>query len=417
MLSVTPNEIVKFKFSKLILVILLFLPVFSSQIFFSIAGLLGVSYKGSEDSKLFILYSAIVLLITIISFIFYIVRRALVVRHLYFFLFVNLFLLCCILMSLTSDFEFLIKELGHFLLLGLPGAFAGLMFYKLASSQSIVKHFECFFLIFSYVFVFTVLRVLLTTESFAELALGGANYQFISYTACLLYGILLYLSYYRGVNSFHVTRFSFLHLPLFFFLPAFVFFSGSKGAALLFLLYSLIFSSFFFLKRPKSFIFIVLAAILLVFYYIENIGDKSLISVGLNRILIFFHSDSTIENRSSGRLEYYNNFIFLIKNSPVIGYGAFVDNGYVTNSHNFFSMVFLNFGVLFGFLFISFNFYLLSEYIKYLKCSEFLFGLTGIFLVFLFVSLSFSGSYLKSPIYWFVFSVLFCLAFRRVKQI
>ncbi|MDP5133594.1 MAG: O-antigen ligase family protein [Paraglaciecola sp.] len=413
----TPQQSTKlnFSFKHLFFIVALFLPVLANQLFFLVSGILGYSYEGSEESNVFVLYSVFVFLFSLVFYFICSAKNCFSFRDLTFFLFTSLFLICGIFLSFISEFEFEFKELVYFLVLGLPGAFSGLLFYRLISTTSF-KYFRAFILVTSYLFIFSVSQVFLSAEAFADLVLGGAGYQFISYTASLLFGIVLYILYCQvlSVSVIGSSNSKLVIIPLLILLPAIVFLTGSKGAALLFLIYSLLFLAILIIKSSKKFHFFIFTAGALAFFMIVNFSNFELDIMGLNRILMVFDSDATLDSRTSGRVEYYDNFFFLIQSSPIYGHGPFVNNGYVTNSHNYFSMILLNFGLVLGLSFLLFNFYLLFSSVKRFRFSDFSIGLPLIFFLYLLVNLSFSGSYLKNPIYWFVFSIMFCMV--RVKR-
>lgn len=394
--------------------ILILLPVFSNQVFFLSAGLVGYNYEGAEESSIFVLYTVFTFLLSALVYATHSVLSSVTSKELLLFLFLSIFLATSYFLSLVKAESFEVLELAYFAVLSLPGVFSGLVFYKMYFRKMVTDYFKYFkFVIMTLacLFIFAVIRIVAGAESFADLALGGASYQFISYTASLFFGMVLYVLYYELSNgrSEKLSLYNVVLVLLLLPLAILVFLTGSKGAALLLVIYATLFGFIFLAKKTFSFFIFAIVFALSIALVIVNLSETSILNIGIERIVLIFDSDSSLNTRSSGRIEYYVNFVQLIKDSPLIGYGPFTNNGYVTNSHNFFTMVMLNFGILIGSVFLAINFILLINFFNTFKFQNLLYGLPFILLLFLIVSLSFSGSYLKSPIYWFVFAVLFCM--------
>lgn len=266
-----------------------------------------------------------------------------------------------------------------------------------------------------FVFYFTGL---FKCRKFQELVMGGAAYQFISYLACVLFGILLYILCLNiikqnGIRSF----FSVLVLiPPVALLPFVVILTGSKGAALLLIIYIAVFSVLFIKKRPLTAVFVVGVFLASAFFLLVKSFDGDYANTGISRIAILFDSDSSLDAKTSGRTDLYINFSFLLENSLFYGYGPFVDNVYVNNTHNFLMMLILQYGLLPSFLIISVLCFIFFLYFKNFSFWEFKYGIVFILILYLVVNLSFSGSYLKYPLFWYVLTITFVFSKVRYKS-
>lgn len=388
-------------------ILFIFFPLFSNQIFFLALGLFGYSNNEDEQSLGYIIYTSSVFLVSIFGFAgigaFGRFKRSEII----FLLFYSAFIVFSILSSLLSSYNFKAKEFFLFILFSTPGIVSAFLFHRFFVFQ---KLHAFFFLIvtLSIFLLFGFVRSFLSAELFADILLGGASYQFISYLASFLFGFCLAFLKFSSIYS--LFRFQGLRktilIVLCLVLPIVVIATGSKGAFLLTLIYSMLYLLSSFVRQPIKFSLGVVVAVplLVCSIYIFNGSDTQL--DGLNRILVLFDSDTNVDKKTSGRIEYYQNFVYLIQDSPLTGEGFFIDNGYVTNSHNFVTMIIMNFGLILGALFIALNlvllfFYYISPSVDKLKRHFF-------YVIFLFcsVNLMFSGSYLKNPFYWFCFTTL-----------
>lgn len=407
---------IKHILKNLLLTTLIFFPLFSNQLFFLGSGLIGYNYEGSEDSAVYISYTTVVFISSVVgcSFVFFYNKLKKHEMNVIFCFFTFLFF--SILFSLVSSYDFIFKELVLFIFFSLPGVISALIYYRFFSVYR-YHGFVLFIIVLSLVLVIGFYKVFFSVKLFKDILLGGASYQFISYSASLMFGFCLLFLYLNSKKSdFNCYRFfCAILVVLAFVLPLIVIATGSKGASLLTVLYLMIYLFFIFLKRPLKFFLVGACVLFFMVYSFLFINDRGYKLIGLDRILIVFDGDKNFDSKSTGRLEYYYKFIELIEESPIYGYGLFVDNGYITNSHNIITMILMNFGLFFGSGFIFLKGLLLFNYLVGSKVNRIKKYLFFVFFLFSLISLMFSGSYLKNSFYWFSLTVLALYFFDRSK--
>lgn len=382
-----------------IFVLVFYVSLMSVPLYFTFASMFGVVSKEGETTVFFTLFVIAVFLIQLIIYLFTLLRGVILKSELFILLLIFLLIILSFGNGFFEDFE--LDNFYLFIVMGVTGFFLYFSSVKLYSYKKISIDIYYLSVLFSFCFLFSVFKVLTNSEIFSDINLGGATYQTISYTAVLLFGILLFLM--PKFNGFGFSYFILYvsNLIILMLLSLTMFLGGSKGAFLVFVLYLFAYLLFNFKFKTIFIYFLVCVFLLIVGSIFTN--DFSLFEIGFSRISMFFDPDVSASDRTTGRDVYYQNFLILFEGAPLFGYGLLSKNGYVSNSHNLFSMFMLQYGIL-GVIKTVFILILLLITIYKQKSSSGL--IFFVLLTHVFVMLFFSGQYFSTLLYWFVLSFM-----------
>ena len=290
-------------------------------------------------------------------------------------------------------------------------------------SASLIKDYIVLnevFKLFNIVMIFMVFLIL--AIFFANFMLNNSliinNYrQPISYFGALSFGWYIFEGYKTSLIQSKILNrfinykfFSIIMLIAISIIILISLFHGGRGAFLLMLLYAAIwvfknFSLSFFL----SYRFFIALISLTFFSYILNIFISSFLEENTGnffRAISFFYSpDSGYGlNIAGGRGEadgHYAKAITAIGESPVFGYGPMLLWDKVVHPHNIILEIFLQYGIPLGSIVIVFLCFMLMSATRIIDTSPILLVL----ICFLIVYLMISGSYLRTPLFWFLLSI------------
>jgi O-antigen ligase len=356
-----------------------------------------------DPSSSYIIFLSSVFFVQVFYFTYSLILNGLK-KHEIYFLFGVFFIICwSFSISIFNEFDF--KNLIIFIIMGLPGC----LFYFAVSKGKyldvIFEKIELAVAAFSVFFIITVQKMFSSAETFSDVGLAGATYQTLSYTAVLLFGfIYVYLvdcKRKRLQRIFVYTLYTTVMICLFLITVL----GGSKGAFLVFFVYLVIIIS----RSNMLGFFLCLISVLLIIAFVSYLSngnhDYSILEVGMSRISMLFDSNLSIADRTSGRDEYYLEFLKLLDARPFLGYGIMSENPYVTNTHNLFLMLILQNGFILGCSFSIIYIILLVRAFQVIKLSGNYFYF--ILIVNVFVMLMFSGQFFANCLFWFTLAHMF----------
>lgn len=392
--------------------------IFSQPLFFSILGILGIEYEGIDSSPLYAIYIVVLFSLTLILYIYSSLIKGLFKSELAILVFIGLVFsyhfLGVILYSIEN--KLLPESLLFYILLGLPGFLSATTVIKLNLIKQCIKITEMLFIIIA--LGVTFYSVLPSFLGMKITSLAGASYQALSYYAAFSFGGILF--YITQVPS--KLRCKFVTLKLYSLLAYSLLIScaigtilgGGRGAFLLLLFYSLLYSfRFLNIKKWASSInmlikgvLVLLALVLCVTTLIITFSNQDFIKSGLERATQYISSDGGIDvaEGSSGRNIVYENALTYINQKPIFGYGPFNSLDTTLQAHNIFLDILLQFGIigLLGFLiFLTFMIYrCIREWNLYISWIMILFMYPALMLMF-------SGYYLHNTVFIFTTTFLF----------
>ena len=385
-----------------------------SLLFFAIYAILGKSFNIDTDSFIYIITSVSFAIISILIVIIdqfkspkpFIVRKI----NLFFYSLPLIFCFFYLIENPTSENGF--RYFSIYLTFSLPAIFIGLNIAINNLLPKMIKWWELIMLILSLALFLSIPNILITNVISIG---GGLDYQRISYLAAFAYCLNLYLILYGSNHNRFIFCYSktykVLSILLLILQTAIVFISGGRGGFILLLISTFV---LIYLKLKvgfnyKLFIKGLLLATLFMFLFFRSAPPELLevIEKGNKRLFAYFTPYGINFSETSGRDIYYAKAVEVVKDRPINGYGIF---GYVDRTgdypHNLILEILLQGGIflLFIWIVIFTKFY---KKVKYLISTD----STNMIIIPLFiyplVELLFSGSYLLSPLYWFVLSYVF----------
>ena len=265
--------------------------------------------------------------------------------------------------------------------------------------------------------VFLVLAIFLANFMFNNSLIISNYRQPISYFGALSFGWYIFEGYKTDLIQSKILNrfisykfFSIVMLIAISTITIISIFHGGRGALLLMLIYAAIwvyknFSLSFFLSHR----FLIVLILLTFYIYILNIFISSFLEENIGgffrAISLFYSSDYGYGlNIAGGRGEadgHYAKAIAGIGESPLFGYGPMLLWDKVVHPHNIILEIFLQYGIPLGSLVIVFLCYMLISAIRVIDKSPILLVL----ICFLIIYLMISGSYLRTPLFWFLLSI------------
>ena len=396
--------------------------ILAVPLFFSIMGLFGLEYEGSESSPVYVIYVVLIATLSMLTYLYASVKKGILKQEIILIaIIIVLFVLHILWVVFDPVQTVLIPDfLIFFLLLGLPGFFSAATIIKLNLVFQFVRIMEVMLLIVAFgIILFSVIP---TFTGVITASLAGASYQSLSYYSAFVFGMLLVYSTKIPTN----LRFSWTKSKWYLGFTYGIMIScvlgtllgGGRGAFLLLIAYSFIHlvSSISILRLNLNSLirgFVKLIATVFSFvFFIKFFGEKDFIQTGFKRATQFISSDGSIdlEEGSSGRDVVYNIAIDYINQSPLIGYGPFGFRDKTIQGHNLFLEVLLQFGIIGFILFVILMIFLIIRVFK--NWSILSFWAFSLFLYPL-VNLMFSGGYLNDAL--FIFGISFLVLLKKQK--
>lgn len=383
--------------------------VFSIELFFAVAAIVGYEYLGSVNSSIYIFYNFSIFIL-VISLVLYksIFSKIKYTRRQIGILFIPLIItiMYCIasIFSMTNSLGTL--RFMYYILWGLPAILMGLYLTNKNQLIYMSKVLEIIMLIFSLAIIIISLSSLIKGNN---VSIGGASYQGASYTAAFAYGINLYYLVYGNIHErfkmMQSVRYTMICMVLLLFQLLGVLISGGRGGMVLIIVYTVyIYSSVIKvtsipqkLKNTMYFLVISIAITLILPKLLEN----PVFEGSFNRVFDYIADDGIDWSGTSGRDGVYENAIKLFLDSPIFGYGIFgmwkVLGAY---PHNMILELLLQGGLILFFVFLIFLTYLFFKMNKMIK-SDPRYRIISIIALYPIILLMFSGTYLNNSIFWF----------------
>lgn len=394
--------------------------ILAVPLFFSIMGLFGLEYEGSESSSAYVIYIVLIATFSMLTYLYASIKKGFLKQELILIaIIIVLFVLHIFWVIFDPVQTVLIPDfLIFFLLLGLPGFFSAATITKLNLMVHVIRIMEVMLLIIaSGVIAFSVIPTLAGVRT---ASLAGASYQALSYYSAFIFGMLL------AYNTQIPTSFRFTWTKSKWY-SGFIYvvmiscvigtlLGGGRGAFLLLIAYFLIYLvSLFSIHKItlnsllRGFIRLILITIS-ISLFVNFFGKKDFIQSGFTRATQFISSDGTIdlEEGSSGRDIVYKVAINFINQNPISGYGPFGFRDKTIQAHNLFLEILLQFGIIGLILFVILIVALIVRTFKNWSVLSF-----WVFSLFLYplVSLMFSGGYLNDAL--FIFGISFFTIYKN----
>lgn len=381
--------------------------------FFAVASILGYEFKGTEESKVYLMYTVSIAVFNILFFVHYYIinknnirfKELLVISIPFIFIFIYLLTGLRnggIFNPLSTNF------LSYYLLWGVPAICAGILSNKDSKFSELSKWFELLMLLFTFSIIKS--NIIPFLNGVSSTSLGGATYQTASYVAALSYGLNLYFIIYgKNHQRFKFTKnkfYSFFVKILLLVQMIGVFLTGGRGGAVLLIIYNLyiiitVMRSSQNFSKIKFIVFVVILVVSLMLL-IPQLLENQLFYNKFNRSFEFFSIDSGINwEGTSNRDIVYINALQLIKTKLFFGYGLFGFWDVTGYPHNIILEILLN-GGFFYLLIVMMVLIQFYRKIKLLIISDKSYRLIMIFALYPFTQLIFSGSYMTSSEFWFV---------------
>lgn len=383
--------------------------IFWSALFFSITSLWGISYVGSSSSGVYVYISAGVAFLSILTVAVDFLKNSYLSSSEIISCFIMLvFISIGVISGYYSSSMF-----GQFILFCVPATVVALYYARRKSISSIVKWIEVWMVVLTLSFFVTIPALV------GNVMDQTAWYsQTMSYDAACAILLNLYLMMYGDQYiRFKFFSSSFYKIACWFLLLiqlVALFMGGGRGAVVV------VFVGVLFLiptirKRfhNSSVIIVVAIAFLLVgFYMIYQKGDSGITYVlekNMTRSYSMFDKSLSLYDRTSGRNTVYSESVQAIMESPIVGYGLFK---YVEQikpqpyPHNLILEWALQYGILFAIVCVCVIVHIIRKFRRHKRNDNQLVMMTPLMAV-SFTQLMFSGSYLQTPLFWFVIIFVF----------
>lgn len=390
-----------------------------SLLFFAIYAILGKSFNIETDSLIYIITSISFAIASILIVVVdqlkspkpFIINKI----NLFFYSLPFIFCLFYLIENPTSENGF--RYFSIYLTFTLPSIFIGLNIGVNNLLQNMIKWWEFIMLILSLALLLSIPSIIITKVISIG---GGLDYQRISYLAAFAYSINLYFilfgSNHNRLNFCYSKTYKILSILILVLQTAIVFISGGRGGFILLILATFV---LFYIKKRNGFNFklfikniLLVTSFVFLFFYFMPSELLEVIEKGNKRLFAYFTPNGIDFSEISGRDVYYSKAFEFVKERPINGYGIF---GFVDQTgdypHNLILEILLQGGILLLIIWIVI-------FTKFYKKVKFLINAdrSNMIIIALFiypiVELMFSGSYILSPLFWFVISYVFNCNFR-----
>jgi hypothetical protein len=391
----------------------------NAPLFFALSGLFGYQYAGAEDSPVYVRYILFVFAITVLAFLYSCIKQPRITRaEAVFYAFAAL-LLCnhgvwvVLDPSVTSPVP---QNLVFFIVFAVPAILAVRILTANKAWLHYVRLIEVVAIVMAVgigaAVVAPFLRGIDIGMATGVSTVGGANTQAASYFAAFTFGLLGFYVFRveselrypwltsRVGNLFNTALMAGLFVA--------TILNGGRGAFILIVLYSSLIVYWVVTRHGVSYrsilrFLVVCAAVPVVLYGVfRGISANPSLDLGFRRAVAFISVGGTsglfdLAGGGSGRDVFYRVAVAGIIDSPLWGYGAFGNWDRVTQPHNFFLDLALQFGIpIAAVLLALLTVWLLAKRKQWdsYKCFMMVMGLYPA------VYLMFSGGYLTEPIFW-----------------
>lgn len=394
----------------------------SVNLFFTISSVIGYTYEGIEDSKIYVIYVILIAILNLILLLKYLFSKNSIISHreLIVLLFPFFIFGSFLISGFNGSFNSLAKSYFiYFLIWTTPALYAAVYINKIKGYNQITKYMEVIMLLLTFSVISTAIIPFILGGYFESM--GGATYQTASYLSAFAYGLNLYFLFYGDNHKrFHFTRLALYKWLCFLFLFIQflgIFISGGRGGIILFTIYSVyIFSSVLKNKKKKKILGIISSAVAftsLLSIILPILLDNQRFIGTFNRTLQFISLDTGINwEGSSNRDIVYLSTIELIKQKPFTGYGLFGFWDVSGYPHNLILEVLLNGGLIYLSFFLFAMIILLKKLIKMINYNPEN-RLLMILLLYPLTMLMFSGTYIINTEFWFVLAYIFIFNFTK----
>lgn len=381
-------------------------------LFFSFLSIFGLEYRGMEESSGYVIFCVLLAALTLLIFTsdYFIFRRfSLNLNSTILFVLPAFVALVYFIEKATA--ETAERSLIFYLLFSLPATYIGIYVARRRSIVSMAKWFEVLMLVMTLSVITSLILPLFRNEAF--LAFAGSSHQTASYISAFAYSLNLFFLLFDHryqLFRFHYTRIYKISSYILLLLQiAGVLYSGGRGGfvviinATLILMWLKIRQENYGLKKISTILlFFALGFSFLLSRLLQN--ESFLASSG--RVFSYISSGGIDISQTSGREFVYKDALKLITDKPILGYGLFKYSDFTIFPHNIFleillngGIVYLSFTIILGYLFFKkFKFIIQKEPENILALAIFIFPIT---------ELMFSGTYLETPLFWFVIAYVF----------
>ncbi len=381
--------------------LIFFISLFASYIYFSVEAVFGENLIGADDSPPSYKYYCIICFISFFIVFYYQVKVLKVNRRMLF----SFFVISIYILSSFINGYWNMKSGLCLIAFCLPASCMGIYYSRTHLYGHLMKYFDLLipFMSMSLVFMLSNL-VMVAAEGIKQYS------QIISNLAamCYLFDIFI-LAFGHKYERFHFATtkwyryFCFLLIPLYVFV---IFFSGGRGGAVIVFVGTLIL--LIITKQSLKKIMGLTIVISLCVYFIISQLDDSLIAmleVNADRLFSYISSEGLDMSQTSNRDSVFETAMVFISDSPLWGYGLF---GYYDvlgyYPHNLFLEILLQGGAIFLVFSLWALWIMFIKLCKMQKNNNSLYLLLP-FIIYPFVQLLFTGSYMETPFFWF--SVMF----------
>ena len=394
------------------------LAMMGSNFFFVITAILGFEYSGVGNSNALLVYSLVVFVATAVLF-----RKSFIwnegkITQTDFFLF---FVIIVVFLSYLTPslFSGRLNPIAttfflYFSSFSLPAILGSLY---LARMQTIFEMSKLLEIVMLLITVSIFVRLIIPASQGQRLSTFGGAYfgQIGSYLAAFAFGLNLYFlfegRYHDRFTLFRSMFYKLLCICLLVIQIIGFIIPGGRGGAVLgvtYLLYILLIR--FSLRNVKYLLtiigflsFLVITLVVIWPFLIQNSAFQS----GFFRVTQFIDSGVGINwTGTSGRDIIYRNALEIIIQRPVLGYGIFGMWDVSYYPHNFFLEVLLQGGIVYLIIALIIL-YLFARKLTRLIKKDRRYRILFVLFIYPFVMLMFSGTYLSTPIFWFVIIFVF----------
>ena len=408
--------------AKIFTAAIVLLAIFAPQIFFTVAGLMGFEYAGSEESPIYVLFIVIAFVLVTSTFLASYVKRPVLGKpEITFYTFFILLLVNHLLWVVFDGQGTRLwpQNLILFLSMGITGFMAARVVHIFNAWQEVIKLTEPLFIVLAVGLISAIVLPYLT--GLRVRGIGGGSYQAASYYAAVCYGMLGFAAFrlnktYRFklfISRAGVAITVVLMCALFIVTVI----NGGRGAFVLLVLYTALILYWVVTNGGWTwagilrFMVAIFSASIAAGLVIDMVTTDPILSAGWSRAVEFIGSadDGLIDlvGGSSGRDRVYEIAIKLIGESPWYGYGAFSHWEKATHPHNIFLDLALQFGLP-----IAISIVMFATILLFLCARRFrVLATEQMWLLFLslypIINLMVSSGYFRSSVFWFCISGLF----------
>lgn len=400
--------------------IIIFTQLFGMQIFFSLLMICDIEYFGKEENNYYIMYIVILAVSSLIVSFTGILNKATDKKSLFFLIFPFLIFFIYFLNDKSAEGQ---KTFLLFLTVSFPSIYAAIYIFKNNLLKKFAILLELLMLFISVAVFMRVFLPMLHGSSFVSTV--SANYQIVSYYSSLAFSLNLALLFFEKDFQLLKIRKSKLYqyfLIFLLFVQFFgVFFAGGRGAAIV-VIAAILVLSYFKLQRsekkvnyPKLFLFTGIFILIssLVMNYLYNSIEA--FQMGFDRVFSYISTSGIDVTKTSNREYVYQDALDLIALKPFFGYGMFGYFAKMTYPHNLFLELLLMGGAFLLIFGVSVLIYVFIKYKKMVKLDP-INLLIAPFIIYSFIMLMFSGTFLNLPIFWFAIVYTIIYSFDKTKQ-